>query len=81
MMRKYERGLAIVSLGYKKNERLYYNDLTFSEKAPAAHLPTRGGLFYIMDGMWRSEDKGRELGGKEKLIGGRYESLLSRRDL
>ncbi len=42
MMRKYERGLVIVSLGYKKNERLYYNDLTFSEKAPEANLPVRG---------------------------------------
>ena len=26
----------------QKNERLYYNDLTFSEKAPEAHLPVRG---------------------------------------
>ncbi|WP_377477287.1 MAG: GUN4 domain-containing protein [Microcoleus anatoxicus] len=26
----------------KKGERLYYNDLTFSEKAPAAHLPVVG---------------------------------------
>jgi len=26
----------------QKNERLYYNDLTFSEEAPEAHLPVRG---------------------------------------
>lgn len=26
----------------KKGQRLYYNDLTFSEKAPAAHLPVVG---------------------------------------
>jgi serine/threonine protein kinase len=31
----------------QKNERLYYNDLTFSEEAPEAHLPVRGrgGLY------------------------------------
>ena len=29
----------------KKNSWLYYNDLTFSEKAPEAHLPTAGDVF------------------------------------
>ena len=26
----------------QKNERLYYNDLNLSQKAPEAHLPVRG---------------------------------------
>ncbi|WP_377475171.1 MAG: serine/threonine-protein kinase [Microcoleus anatoxicus] len=34
----------------KKNERLYYNDLTYSEKAPEAHLPFVGmEMVFVLD--------------------------------
>jgi serine/threonine protein kinase len=41
----------------KKNSWLYYNDLTFSEKAPEAHLPTAGDVFIRVE---RREERARE---------------------
>ncbi|XZN97293.1 MAG: GUN4 domain-containing protein [Microcoleus sp.] len=38
-------------VGWRKNNKwLYYKDLTFSEKAPEAHLPVGGGVFVLGGG-------------------------------
>jgi len=52
---------------------LYYNDLTFSEKAPEAHLPASGGA------SWRCGDAGHVVVGWVGVWG--CDSLLSRQDL
>ena len=64
-------------IGWRKNnEWLYYNDLTFSEKAPEAHLPL-GWEVWVYAGVW--VDGGCEVVGG--LGCGCAGSLLSRRDL
>jgi hypothetical protein len=55
----------------KKNEWLYYNDLTFSEKAPEAHLPR--GVFGVFVPLSSSFVVWGFFGG--------FDLLLSRRDL